>query len=190
MAKRKGRPLKQGKRTKSGQLSRAGISPFDHGSSWVQAQRARYGEHYSSPIGRLFARGMLGEDMDAKNRLDTGKRFARLYRAIIGGDGYRCALNPDPRSGGQRTAFHGHANEQENQDWLFAAMDTLDKRGLRPWLDQIISTEYTDRGPVWVDRLLMGGRDPYDHAMLKNAIAALDEIAPAVTPTRLRVIAC
>lgn len=158
-------------------------------SDWVKGQRDRYGEHYSSPIGRLYARGFLGEGTEAKNRLDTGKRFSRLYRAIIGGDGYRCPLNPDPRSGGQRTAFHDDLRERESQDWLFDAMNKLDKAGLRGWLDAVLSTEYTDRGPVWADRLLMGGRDPYDHAMLKNAIAALDEIAPVVRPVGILAIA-
>ncbi len=177
---RRGRKRQPGKRERNGRLQRGSylVVGFDKGSDWVQAQRERFGEHYGSAIGRAFASGLLGEDMEAKNRLDAGKRFSRLYRAVVGGDAYRCALNPDPRSAGQRTAFQSHPHDKESQDWLFEAMDKLDRAGLRPWLNMMLSTENTDRGPVWMDRLLMGGRDPYDRAMLKQAIAALDVIAP------------
>lgn len=60
---RAGRKRKDGKREPNGRLQR--VSGFDKGSDWVQAQRARYGEHYSTALGRAYAAGLLGEESEA-----------------------------------------------------------------------------------------------------------------------------
>lgn len=170
----RGRPRKQGKRERNGRIERSVI--YDKGSDRIQAMRDRYGEHYSSALGRLYATGFLGEGEQAKDRLDAGKRFARLYTRIIDTRPYRCALNTAPR--GNVSDFADNERDQSDQAWLFNAMADLDTKLLRPWLDQLISKEFTDAGPVWATRLLMGGKDPYDKTMLGNALKALDVIAP------------
>ena len=69
--------------------------------------------------------------------------------------------------------------EQADQEWLYTAIDRLNASGLRPWMDALVSTEHTDCDPPWLARLHMGGKDPYDAAMLAHCIRALDLIAPA-----------
>lgn len=176
----RGRKSKPGARHKCGKLKQP-ASPDNRvkGSEWVQARQARFGQHYSSAIGRAYAAGLLGNDERAKERLDAGKRFARVHASVIGGPAYRCALNDAPRGSG---GHDDHERQQRDQRWLFAAMDSLDIDGSRPWLDALVGTQNTDNGPVWLDRLLVGGKDPYDRAMLAYAIRALDVIAPARRP--------
>lgn len=186
----RGRKRRQGKREPNGRLKRNNypMPVYDRGSDWVQARRALFGEHYSSAIGRAYAGGLLGDGTEAKNRLDTGKRFAALYSAIIGQGGYRCALDVSPRSAVRSTAFHGHSRDRDDQDWLFGAMNALDREGLRPWFDQLVSPLYTDAGPYWLDAILAGGSHPADHMILKYAVAAIDMIAPTVQPARILAV--
>lgn len=182
-----GRKRKQGRREPNGRLKRDSYPApsYDRGSDWVQAQRARFGEHYSTALGRAYSARLLGDGAEAKPRYDAGNRFQRLYSAIIGGNGYRCALDTSPRSTVRSTAFHGQDKEAEDQDWLFAAMQALDDAGLRPWLDQLVSPLYTDTGPYWLDNILAGGEHPADRAVLKLAIDALDVIAPKCPTIRI-----
>ena len=49
-----GRKMKSGKRTKTGRLSRAGISPIDRGTERTQAMRARFGDHYQTALVSIF----------------------------------------------------------------------------------------------------------------------------------------
>lgn len=185
----KGRKRKQGTRTKSGQLSRAGQPRHDKGNDRIASMRERFGEHYASPIGRAFAAGLLGDGMEAKVRLDTGKRFSRLYSAIIAQGGYRCPLGRETLSQGFTGEIMAHQRAMEDQEWLFAAMERLDREGLRVWFDQITSPIYHDSGPYWLDSLLNGGKDPADLMVLKVAIKAIDCIAPKVRAATIRVAA-
>lgn len=176
---RRGRKLTPGKRYPGGKRKPAPIA-YDRGSEWVQAQRARYGEHYSSALGRAYAAGLLGEGNDAKRLYDGGKAFVRAYRRIYGGEGYRCPLNDDPRSTGFEMANSGILDDDRRcRDWLRAVSDSLDVAGVRPWLDQLIHSLYVDAGPPWLDRLLAGGKDSADRMFLDAALQALDIIAPA-----------
>lgn len=188
MGRGKGRKRKPGARTASGALKRNNYPQpvYDRGADRVRVQRERFGEHYNSALGRAYAAGLLGDEAEAANRLRAGKRFSRLYSALIEQGRYRCALNPEPRSAGRSTAFHGASDRDLGQEWLFDAMRDLDKAALRPWLDQMLAAEFHDAGPVWLTRLLAGGRDPYDQAMLKHCIEALDCIAPALPKPRIR----
>lgn len=181
------RASKAGRRTKSGRLKRDNYAgpKIVQPSEWVAAQRARFGEHYSSALGRAFASGLLGDGQIAKDRLDAGKRFSRLYSAIIDTRPYGCPLGREQRSLGGSGANFDMERAQSDQDWLFAAMKRVGH--LRPWLDAMVSKEYTDAGPVWLTRLLMGGKDPYDRAMLKHCTDALDAIAPARRPVGILV---
>lgn len=173
----RGRKRKAGvKRTASGQISRAGqiVRPSD----WVQTRLDRFGNHYSSALGRAYAGGLLGaykDDPDAKVRLDAGNRFTLRYARTIGGDAYTCPLDRSPRGSSNDNQDSDRAKHQEQ--WLFSVMDALDRAGVRPWLDQLIHKNYTDTGPYWLDELLAGGRHEADRAILKAAIRALDIIA-------------
>lgn len=188
MSKR-GRPRKAGKRTSGGRLKRNNypVPVFDKGSDWVQAQRARYGEHYSSGLGRAYAAGLLGEGIEAKNRYDASKRFLRLYARFIGGAAYTCPLDDSPRGG---NVVDLAVSEQQERDhrWLFAAMDSMDVSGCRPYFDQLISVLHVDHGPYWLDALLGGGKHPADVAVLNAAIRAMDIIAPEAQRSVIRAL--
>lgn len=181
---RKGRPRKQGDRYPSGKLRPV----HDKGSDRIQAMRDRFGTFYNSPIGRLYAAGLLGSEEEALPRYQAGARFARLYSRHIQQGTYRCALDTTPR-GMLHDMDDDEANEREHrqQEWLFAAMDSLDVSGCRPFVDQLISSLYVDEGPDWVTRLLNGGKSPYDLAILKVALNGLDEITPRQTNDSIRV---
>ncbi|SLK03885.1 hypothetical protein [Novosphingobium mathurense] len=181
---RKGRPKKQGERYKCGKLR----PTFDKGSERVQALRERYGEYYGSALGRAFKHGLLGSDATANVRFDAGKRFARLYSAMIERGRYGCPLGRETLSAGSCGQISGNSFEMDNQEWLFDAMNDLDNAGLRPWLDQLILDQYHDHGPPWLDRLLAGGRDPADRMVMKCALDALDVIAPAQVEIGIRVV--
>lgn len=181
---RKGRPRKQGERYPSGKLRPV----YDKGSDRIQAMRDRFGTFYNSPIGRLYAAGLLGSEEEALPRYQAGARFARLYSRHIQQGTYRCALDTTPR-GMLHDMDDDEANEREHrqQEWLFAAMDSLDVSGCRPYFDQIITTLHTDHGPDWADRLLAGGKDPCDKMLLDAAIRALDIITPEQRAGGIRV---
>jgi len=176
VAKAKGRPRKAGKRHPGGRLVHEPL--LVKGSDWVQAQQAKYQTHYNTALGRAYAGGLLaGDEAIALDRYQGGKRFARVYNRIIGGETYRCALDRTPR--GSESEIEAFENDARDKDWLFAAMSSLDNAGVRPWLDQLITRAHTDRGPLWLDRLLAGGKDPADTMVLKAAILALEILAPA-----------
>ncbi|WP_260927396.1 hypothetical protein [Novosphingobium sp. 9] len=181
---RKGRPSKAGKREKNGrrQRSSAGFElAYDKGSEWVQARRAKYGTHYNTALGRAFAAGLLADDEAlALDRYQAGKRFARLYNRVVGGATYRCALDRSPRGAANVAPdLDRLEHDLRDQEWLFAAMASLDTAGCRPYFDQLITSLHTDHGPPWLDRLLDGGSDPLDKVLLDAAISALDILAPA-----------
>ncbi len=180
MSGRSGRKRKQGPREPNGRIKRDNyaLPSFDRGSDWVQARRARFGEHYSTALGRAFAAGLLGELPLSQDRYQGGKRFVRLYQTIIGGEAYRCPLNDAPRGGSD----HEPGITQHDHDWLFKVMDAMDVAGVRPYFDQLISRATTDHGPHWLDALLDGGRHPVDRVLLNAAINALDILAPPRRP--------
>jgi hypothetical protein len=147
-----GRKRAKGKRTPSGQLSRAGRSDLpNRPSDWVLAQRAKFGSYYSSALGRAYVAGLLGAGNEGKTRLDAGTRFVQRYTRVFGGNAYRCPLDRTPRGNNDNA---DHERDRHQQDWMYAITDRLDARGLRPWLDQLIHRNYTDTGPYWLDALL------------------------------------
>lgn len=175
----RGRPAKSGRRTKSGALARNNYPQpaYDRGTERVQAMKARYGEHYSTALGRAYAAGLLGDEQQAMDRYQAGKKFARLYSRLIDVHPYTCPLDNSPR-GGNVVDLEYDERGMAEQQWLFEAMDKLDRIGARPWLDQLISIMHIDHGPAFLDRLLSGGRDPCDRTLLKAALDALDALAP------------
>ncbi|MED5545771.1 MAG: hypothetical protein VX309_01085 [Pseudomonadota bacterium] len=182
---RRGRPKKKNvKRHPGGQPVRVAL--HDKGSEWVQCQRAKYGTHYNTALGRAYAGEMLGKDAQvAHDRYIAGKRFARIYNRVIGGETYRCALDASPRGG--LTDVEISEYDQRDRDWLFEMMKVLDASGTRPWLDQLLSRLYTDTGPYWLDNLLAGGQHPADKQMMAAANAALDRLVPERRQDRILV---
>ncbi len=178
MAK-KGRPQKPGKRA-SNRPSRAGlVIPFDKGSEWVQAMRARYGDNYNSAIGRAYAAGLLDDPRDehrAKTRLDNARKFAKLYIRSIGEDRYRCPLNQSPRGG--YAEYIPNPRDAEDYDWLLTNARRIDETGGRPFFDQLIGKQFTDSGPDWLNALLGAPKDRRDLLILNAALKALDAIGP------------
>ena len=177
---RKGRPQKPGKRN-GNRASRAGVVlPFDKGSEKVQAMRARFGEYYSSAIGRAYAAGLLDHPTDesrAKVRLDSARKFVSLYGAVIGRDRYRCPLNQSPRAG--HVEYIPNERDIDDQQWLIANMERIDRTGCRPFFDQLTGRQFTDYGPPWLDALLAAKpHDRRDTMILDAALKALDAIGP------------
>jgi hypothetical protein len=175
-----GRKMKAGKRTKTGRLSRAGAgTPYDRGTERVQDAKARYGENYCTALGRAYATGLLGDGQDGKDRLEQGKRFARLVQRYFQAIPYRCALDTSPRGNPDIAIvdFDQIEREQAEFAWLCDKARELDREGVRPYLDQLTADRYHDHGPPWLSRLLDGGRHFGDVAVLKAAIVALDVLA-------------
>ena len=165
---KRGRKRKAGERYPGGRLRQA----HDYGSELVQAMRERFGVHYNTALGRAYSAGLLGENAD--DRYLGGKRFALVYQTVIGGQAYRCPLDDSPRGAND----HIPEVSPYDHDWLLWVMDALDVRGLRPYLDQLITRNHTDSGPYWLDALLEGGKHPADKAVLDIACRALDIVAP------------
>ncbi len=176
----KGRKRKPGKREPNGRLSRIGLdrSALDsRPSDWVAAQYKRFGSYYNSALGRAYAAGLLGEGNQAKDRYDKARKFASLYRRMIGGDRYRCALDTSPRGGSGE--YEPTQQEADDQQWLIVNMSRIDLTGCRPFFDQLISHRFTDYGPDWLDRILNAPKDRRDTMILDAAIMAIDAIGPA-----------
>ena len=204
---RRGRPSNPGKRYPGGK--RVAAVTHDKGSEWVQSQRAKFREHYNTALGRAYAAGLLGDDQDvAMDRYQGGKRFARVYNRVCGGETYRCPLDRTPR--GSESKLEAIEYAELDRNWLFSAIEAMDVAGCRPWLDQLLARAHTDTGPDWLDRLLevklwndalpnvnakrrtqakkgaqeyvplqKRAADPRDEMILKAAINALDIVAPA-----------
>lgn len=188
-AARKGRPRKAGRRTDTDRLSRAGAIPsYDKGSERIQAMRERYGEHYSSAIGRAYVSGLLGEESIARVRYDTGKRFQRAVERFFEVGRVKCPLGAQRVSGGLSVQITANPFEEAEWQWIIAMADKLDDKGLRPWLDQLTLGTYHDAGPYWLDALLDGGKHPADLAVLNAAISALDLITPSQPVSVIRVV--
>lgn len=171
-------------RTESGRIKRNNYAEpvYDHGSDWVRERRARFSVHYNTALGRAYAGKLLGDDAD--DRYQGGKKFARVYQRMFGGETYRSPLDQTPRG-------HDLIDDRDysrDRDWMFAAMDALDVAGVRPFLDQLITRMHTDHGPPWLDRLLSGGKDPCDKMLLDAACKALDIVAPPKMTARILAV--
>lgn len=173
-----GRKRKQGTRTKSGQLSRAGISPFDKGTERVQAMQALYGQDGADAIGRAYRAGLLGEGSDAKALLDLARSISNAYWSAYATGSYQCAI-------GDRT--HGsvvdlnHERIKRREEWLRACLD--DVRRMGPQVDrafrQLVIDVHPDCGPSWIDSLCYTARtrkpaDPIHERTMRAALDALE----------------
>lgn len=147
---RKGRPMKTGKRNRSGRLITT--PTYDRGTERVQALKAMFGTFYASAAGRMYASGLMGEQDEALGRYQGLQRFVGLYRRIYGGSAYRCPLDQTPRGEDVETLDPEQA--ERDRQWMRHAMHSLDASGCYPYLEQIISINTVDAGPAWLDRLI------------------------------------
>lgn len=188
-----GRKRRQGKRTPGGQLSRAGKPKGEtlagQPSEWVKAQKTRYGSYYNSAIGRAFASGLLGDGNEAKTRLDNARKFASLHRRIMGGDFYRCPLNDAPRGSNDDEPESPTEQDIANHAWLLKGIVTTDESGGRIFMDQLLSRQFTDYGPPWLDRLLNTlNKDRRDTIVLDAALMAIDTLEDRKAPALARIL--
>lgn len=183
-----GRKRKPGKRTKSGQLSRAGLVPYDHGNERAQAMRALYGDNWSDPIGRAYEAGLLGhgenaKGSDAKTVLDFARSLHVAYwRAYMIGP-IRCTL---AASGGKQTGdiidFDAEKTRRREK-WLNESLTFVSSMGVRRAFDQLVIDVNPDNGPDWLDRIIWDQRrgketaSPSDHARLRAALDALETLS-------------
>lgn len=166
-------------REPNGRISRKGQdrTPSDsRPSDWVAAQYKRFGSYYNSALGRAYAAGLLGVGNEAKDRYDKARKFASLYRQMIGGDRYRCALDNSPR--GDAGEYQPSQQDADDQQWLIINMARIDLTGTRPFFDQLVSNRFTDYGPAWLDRLLDAPRERRDTMVMDAAIMGIDAIGP------------
>ena len=173
-----GRKRKQGKRTKSGRLSRAGEPRFDKGTERVQQMQEEYGNFYSTALGRAYSKGLLNDPTDerrAKERYDAASKYASINRKVMGGDRYRCALDRTPV--GMGGYDHDPQREADAYRWLIVNGKRIEETGCRLFFDQLTSRQYTDHGPPWLDRLFES-KDRRDRMFLDAAIKAIDAIGP------------
>lgn len=173
-----GRKRKPGKRTASGRLSRAGISPFDYGTERARALVALYGQHGTEALGRAYAAGLLGhkDDPRALERYRNGQVMAHEWRKHFQ-PGYRCALNDNPRgsddyaeSGAQQRRYH----------WMLRETRALDAAGFGSWFHQLVLAHNPTSGPEWLDRLLAGVAGEGERRILELNIKALDSLDMAL----------
>jgi hypothetical protein len=172
----KGRNRKAGKRTRSGQLSRAGMpsARIDRGNDRAELRTSLYGTNGTDAIGRAFERGLLGTGNDAKAMLDTARAIHRAYWASYQTGPIRCALAD--RTGGQaREGEHDRKREQ----WLNAMLVTAERGGrpVRVLFDQLVIDINPDCGPSWLDRIIERGPTSDDWGRLATALDALAECA-------------
>lgn len=173
----KGYKRKTGKRTKSGRLSRAGVSPvrIDRGSERAQAMRELYGDNCSDAIGRAFERGLLGSGTEAKSMLDTARAIHRAYWSNYANGPVRCALAD--RNGA--AVRDDEERERRQEAWLTQMLKIAARGGhtVRVLFDQLVVDINPDCGPLWLDRLLARDGNGEDWGRLATALDALAECA-------------
>lgn len=172
----KGRKRKNGKRTKSGRLSRAGVPRFDHGTERAQAMTAIYGQDGVDAIGRAFQKGLLGEGTIAKARKDTARRLSNAYWRAYEVGAYSGTLGD--RTGGS-TGEPDHERELKREEWVKDCTEHARRRGRmheKPFTQLVIDPN-PDQGPEWLDRLCAGETRLDDVQAMERALDVLSELA-------------
>jgi len=166
---RPGRNRKQARRTKAGQLSRAGAPRHDHGTERTAAHKAIYGTNGCDAIGRAAEKGLLGADCAA--RLNAARGIAKAYWAHYGEHPIRCTLG-----GGGGGSGGGGSIEAER--WLVAKLEQVESKGrdVRRAFDHLCIDIHPDQGPPWLDRLIDNDGSPSDAMMLKLALVGIDAV--------------
>lgn len=182
----RGRKRKQGKRTPSGQLSRAGkferILPNEH----AQAMQAMFGDNYSDPIGRAYASGLLGRTDsegnyvmpdEAKAILDTARALFRAYWQAYCVGPYQSAIAD--KTGGYEALPDAERLQaiKRREEWLNECLRCVDRMGVRRQFDALVIDVNPDQGPAWLDALIFGDPSASDKGKLRAALDALEAIA-------------
>ena len=165
----RGRNRKMGKRTKSGQLSRAGQPRFDKGSEKAADKFALYGTDGSDALGRAFVHGLLGSDGIVLR--DTGRAVARAYWPMLGTGRISCTLGTKSGQGGE--------GNLEREQWLTATLRRIDAMGRdkRRAFDELAIDINPDTGPEWLDRTIAKQPLGNDTAKMDMAIEVLKALA-------------
>lgn len=163
---RAGRKSKPGKRHPCGK--RLPDPRIVRGNDRAEERKRLFGNHATTALGRAYAAGMLGDEADSLYA--AGKRFVRVYSRLIDPARYRCALDDTPRG---RDDNDTHEQDMHDQSWLFGALARLEKAHMRAWLDLLLLDAYHDSDPPFLARLLAGGKNPVDRAMLGRCITAM-----------------
>lgn len=188
----RGRKRKQGKRTKSGQLSRAGQPRYDKGTEHAQAMQVLYGPDGADAIGRAYRSGLLGHGSDAKAMLDMARQISNAYWAVYTNGSYTCPIAD--KTGGSIPSFSPE-KARRREEWLSGQVDTVNRLGHahRRNFDQLVIDVHPDHGPAWLDRLCFAHRsnrvviDPADAQCLSLALEALSLIADVDMPCVARL---
>lgn len=167
----RGRNRKKGKRTPSGQLSRAG-KPRDRGSEAAEAKASLYGTDGTDALGRAYRFGLI--DQQAR---DTGRALGRAYWPIFGVGPLSCTLGA--RSG--RGNIPDEDQELNRENWLNDRLDEVNALGsdIRKAFDDLVIDINPDSGPAWLDRLIHAKRterdcDNRDLVRLAQAMTGLE----------------
>ena len=178
-----GRKRKAGKRTKSGQLSRAGVPRFDRGTPRVEAKFTRFGTNGADAIGRAYEAGLLGTGQEAKALLDTARAIFRAYWVWYTNGPIRCALSDSSGS----AIRDDDLREKAQEKWLEAMLKVAGSKGIvmRRLFDELVIDHNPDFGPPWMDRLLSRSAKHTDVGLLDAAVALLAECS-GINPADLK----
>lgn len=182
-----GRKRKPGKRTPSGQLSRAvpQAVTFDKGSKRTQDKFSVYGADGSDAIGRAYVQGLLGPDgLELRN---LARKVFRAYWPMLAVGREKSCLGLDIN--GQ--AVNDNLLPDEERDYkiarerrLTATLRKVDRMGQahRRAFDALVIDINPDCGPIWLDGLIWAQEhgkpaDPWHTSCLKRAMEALEAIA-------------
>lgn len=171
-----GRKRKQGKRTASGQLSRAGVIRIDRGAERTADKFSVYGEDGSDAIGRAYHHGLLGED--GLNLRNAARSMFRAYWPMFSVGRYQCAIAD--KTGGAANDDDDTETMKRREDWMKDKLGQVDKLGLdhRRAFDQLCINPNPDCGPDWLDRLIeMKPPMDCDRKKLDLALDALKLVA-------------
>lgn len=176
-----GRKRKSGARTKSGQLSRAGVG-VDRGTERTQAMQALYGQDGCDAIGRAYRAGLLGEGNEAKALLDTARAISNAYWTAYEVGGFRSPLAD--RTFGNVTLID-HAKIKRREEWLTECLDCVRRMGseVKRAFDQLVIDVNPDHGPVWLDQAIYAERrnEPMPETSAKKLREALDGLEALVS---------
>lgn len=176
---RAGRKPKQGKRTESGRLSRAGMPAvtFDKGTERTQAMQALYGPDGSDAIGRAYRAGLLGEGSEAKAILDTARKISNAYWVAYETGRYQ---NPLADRTHGSTVNLDHERIKRREIWLSECLSFVKHMGpqVRRAFDQLVIDVNPDSGPQWLEHLIWAKRHdkPSDMRCEQALRAALDAL--------------
>lgn len=177
----RGRPRKAGKRKGGRPVAPCPEARMVKGNDKAEARKAAYGPFGGDCLGRAYVKGLLGEGQLGKDRLDIARRFARLYSKAFNRP-YRCALNDNPRGGGNAPESDW---ERTGEDWMRDNLALLDPAD-HPYFDQLVLPASPLDDPHWMVGLIAGveGVNGTNRQILNAALRGIDTLAHRPTPRK------